>query len=144
MILYIIEFWPLQFATCNPKMWIHKCWCGIHCMHLLMVDAIWQKIYWFLSCDNDDFIQAFVQQSKYKEHLMGRSTWHGLDKNELCLQSTSEGDSHKIVQVFNHLTSSSSLKRVKWWGLKGKKDLGHALVQIWNSTRAYWRSTLLW
>jgi hypothetical protein len=47
------------------------------------------KIYWFLSCDNDDFIQTFVQQLRYRDYLMGRSKGHGLDNNELCLQSTS-------------------------------------------------------
>jgi len=46
-------------------------------------------MYLFSWCDNDDFIQAFVQQSKYRDHLMGRSKGHGLDNNELCLQSTS-------------------------------------------------------
>jgi len=43
----------------------------------------------FLSCDNGDFIQTFVQQSRYRDYLKGRSKGHGPDNNELCLQSTS-------------------------------------------------------
>jgi hypothetical protein len=48
VILYIIEFWPLQFATCNPKMWnslyaFINGWCNL--TKKLLIFIMWQ---WWL------------------------------------------------------------------------------------------------
>jgi len=52
----------------------------------------------FYDTTTNDFIQTFLQQTRYRYYLMGRSKKHGFYNYELCLQAINwSSDLQKIA-----------------------------------------------